>query len=51
MSPEIPDRGGPARYPGWLLIILGGAAGGAFVGWWGVAFGAAVGFVIWRSRA
>lgn len=42
---------GPRRFPGWLLIPLGGAAGGFVAGWPGLAFGAAVGLLVWRVRA
>lgn len=39
------------RYPGWLLIPLGGGAGWLFGGWGGLVFGVVVGFLLWRTRA
>ncbi|MFP3948689.1 MAG: hypothetical protein ACLFWG_08150 [Longimicrobiales bacterium] len=49
-GPTLP-RPSPARFPGWLLPLLGGVAGGFVSGWWGAAFGVVVGFLIWRTRA
>lgn len=40
-----------ARFPGWLLPLLGAAAAGIFAGWMGAVFGGVVGFLIWRARA
>lgn len=44
-------RPGPRRFPGWVLVPLGGLAGWVVSGWLGAALGAAIGAVLWRSRA
>ncbi|MDX1567149.1 MAG: hypothetical protein R3223_05060 [Longimicrobiales bacterium] len=49
-GPTLP-RPSRARFPGWLLPLLGGVAGGFVSGWWGAAFGVIVGFLVWRTRA
>lgn len=49
-GPLLP-RPSRARFPGWLLPLLGGVAGGFVAGWWGAAFGIVVGFLVWRTRA
>lgn len=41
----------PRRFPGWLLIPLGGLAGWIVSSWMGAAFGALIGAVLWRVRA
>lgn len=50
-GPVLPDRPRARRFPGWLLIPLGGTAGGIVSGWAGAAFGCLVGLLIWKSRA
>lgn len=49
-STSLPSPPAEARFPGWLLPILGAAAAGVFSGWWGAVFGGVVGFLIWRMR-
>lgn len=39
------------RFPGWLLLPLGGLAGWAVSGWAGAILGAVVGTLVWRTRA
>ena len=46
--PSLPET---RRFPGWLLIPLGAAAGGIVGGWGGAAFGALAGLLIWRGRS
>lgn len=48
-GPRLP-RPSRARFPGWLLPLLGGVAGGFVAAWWGAAFGGVVGFLVWRTR-
>lgn len=51
-TPSVRSGGsGPRRFPGWILIFLGGAVGGIIAGWGGLAFGALAGLAIWRMRA
>lgn len=46
----VPSPPAEARFPGWLLPILGALAAGIFAGWMGAVFGGVVGFLVWRAR-